>query len=395
MELKYTKINLETATREEIQAEIDRMQKQSYEWKNEEQAIKLTINSIYGAMGNKWLVCFDPEVAETVTLQGQDLIKFAEVVVNAYFAKFWHLDKELHAKLGLTTVGEVKKPVNIYIDTDSCYVCFDEVVQSCDWQSKFESPKEFILAINKERLKPYLQKQFDIYAKKWNTVNQQDFELETISASGIWLAKKKYILDKVWEDGINIEPLTEIVHKGIELAQSSTPTFARKNLTELVKYVLTQKKSLDKKVFTQKLREIKDEFRLADPDTVSSGRSVNDYSKWIINDTTSFEVAKAPPIHVRAAGYYNYMLNKNAEMKQKYEMIRSGDKIKFYYVATKSSNENDVFAYHPGNYPYEFAPPINYDLMFEKTILDPMNRIIKSMGQGNVPPGLQIIHALF
>ena len=348
MEFKYTNINLETATREEIQNEIDRMQKQSYAWKNEEGSIKLCINGIYGALGNKWLVCFDPEVAETVTSQGQDLIKFAEVVVNAYFAKFWHLDKELHAKLGLTTVGEVKKPVNIYIDTDSvdknsvihskdfgkitianfwnmyakngytkdkrgnelvnldenqvyvenwdkdvkwsdvkriirhkvtkkkykvrtksgkdiiitgdhsimvirdgkkikmcateidikkdlligidadyniskcnmrtykfeeiesvecigeweneyvydlemydethtfiandilvhnsCYVCFDEVVQSCDWQSKFESPKEFILAINKERLKPYLQKQFDIYAKKWNTANQQDFE---------------------------------------------------------------------------------------------------------------------------------------------------------------------------------------------------------------------------
>jgi len=119
MEFEYTTINLETATREEIQSEINRMQKLSYEWKNEEQAIKLTINSIYGAMGNKWLVCFKTEVAETVTLQGQDLIKFAEKVINAYFSKFWHLDKDLHEKLGLTKVSEVSKPVNIYIDTDS------------------------------------------------------------------------------------------------------------------------------------------------------------------------------------------------------------------------------------------------------------------------------------
>lgn len=394
MEFKYTDIDLETATREEIQAEIDRMQKLSYEWKNEEQAIKLTINSIYGAMGNKWLVCFNSEVAETVTLQGQDLIKFAEKVVNAYFAKFWHLDKELHNKLGLTTVTEVKKPVNIYIDTDSCYVCFEDVIKSCDWQNNYKDEKEFILALNKFRLKAYLQKQFDIYAEKWNTVNQQDFEMETISRSGIWLAKKKYILDKVWEDGIDIEPLTEVVHKGIELAQSSTPIFARKKLAELVTYVLTKKKSIDKKAFTQLLREIKEEFMLADPDTVSSGRSVNNYQKWILNDSTQFEVAKAPPIHVRAAGYYNYLLNQNAEMKQKYELIRSGGKVKFYYVAIKSSNENDVFAYHPGNYPYEFAPPINYDLMFQKTILDPMNRIMRAMGLGEVPPGLQIIHAL-
>jgi len=277
---------------------------------------------------------------------------------------------------------------------NSCYVCFEDIIKSCDWQNNYKDEKEFILALNKFRLKAYLQKQFDIYAEKWNTVNQQDFEMETISRSGIWLAKKKYILDKVWEDGIDIESLTEVVHKGIELAQSSTPMFARTKLSELVTYVLTKKKSLDKKAFTQILREIKEEFRLADPETVSSGRSVNNYDKWVLNDSTAFEVAKATPIHVRAGGYYNYLLNQNPVMKQKYEMIRSGGKVKFYYVKVKSSSENDVFAYHPGNYPYEFAPPINYDLMFEKTILDPMNRIMKAMGQGEIPPGLQIIHAL-
>ena len=46
------------------------------ELKNEEQAIKLTMNSIYGAIGNNWFVCFNPDVAEAVTLQGQDLIKY-------------------------------------------------------------------------------------------------------------------------------------------------------------------------------------------------------------------------------------------------------------------------------------------------------------------------------
>lgn len=102
-----------------MQAEIARMTALSNEWKNEEQAVKLVINGMYGALGNKWLAYFNPVVAETVTLQGQDLIKFAERVMNAYFNKFWHLDKELHEKLGLTEVKEVKRPVNIYSDTDS------------------------------------------------------------------------------------------------------------------------------------------------------------------------------------------------------------------------------------------------------------------------------------
>lgn len=396
-DFKYTSIDLNTATREEIELEIKRMKALSNTWKNEEQAVKLTINSIYGAMGNKWLVCFNPAVAETITLQGQDLIKFAEKVLNAYFNKFWHLDEELHKKMGIS--GEVKpvmKPVNIYSDTDSCYVTFEEVLKSCEWKNEqIQNEKQFILAINEHRLTEYLNKQFDRYAEKWNTRNQMDFELENISESGVWLAKKKYILDKVWESGIDIDPLTEIVYKGIELAQSSTPQFARKKLDEIIKYVLTKKRDLDKKELTSMLRKLKEEYKMTEPDTAALGRSVNDYNKWVINDTTAFEVTKAPPIHVRAAGYYNFLLNKNVEMKRKYQLIRSGDKVKFYYVKTKSMNENDVFAYIPGQYPYEFAPPINYDLMFEKTILDPINRIMVALDLGVIPPGLQIVHSLF
>lgn len=565
MQMKYTEIDLANATREQVQAEIARMTALSNEWKNEEQAVKLVINGMYGALGNKWLAYFNPVVAETVTLQGQDLIKFAERVMNAYFNKFWHLDKELHEKLGLTEVKEVKRPVNIYSDTDSvaadsqimdknlgkisieefwhtyakmfgyskdlrdneivlldenivqaenwdndvkwssvkriirhrvtkqkyrieteggksvvitndhscvvirdghriklkpaeinvetdmvvciyenqtirtfklekiksvepigefideyvydlemyedpkskndthtfvandilvhnsCYISFEEVIQSCDWQGKFDSPKDLIIAINKNRISEYLNKQFDRYAEKFGTANFQDFELETISESGIWLAKKKYILNKRWEDGIDIPTLTEIMYKGIELAQSSTPQFARTKLDWLMRYILEKKRDLSKRELTQLLRKIKEEFRMADPNDVSMGRSVNDYAKYIRNDSTGFEVADKTPIHVRAAGYHNYLLNQNADMKRKYEMLKGGNKVKFYYVKVSNDRENNVFAYTPGNYPYEFAPPIDYDLMFEKSILDPINRVMVAFGMGEIPPGLQIV----
>ena len=41
-----------------------------------------------------------------------------------------------------------------------------------------------------------------------------------------------------------------------------------------------------------------------------------------------------------------------------------------YFSTDKSC---DVFAYAPGEYPYEFAPDVDHDRQFEKTILDPMN----------------------
>lgn len=392
MELQYTKIDIDKASVDEIKSEIERLQFLSSEYKSEEQSVKLLINSLYGALGNKWLVCFNPVVAEAITLQGQDLIKYAELIINKYFTEFWHQDKELHEKIGLTEeVKPIKKSTVVYMDTDSCYVSFEEVVNSCNYEG---DPKEFILKINEYRLTAYLNKQFDNYAKKWNTINQQDFELENISDAGIWLAKKKYLLDVVWESGIDIDPLTQIIFKGIELAQSSTPLFAREKLKELVKYILLRKDTLDKREITNMMRKMKEEFKLAEPEKISMGRSISDYAKFILNDTTAFEVAKGPPIHVRAAGYFNYLLNKNEQMKAKYQLIRSGDKVKFYYVKTRTQHENDVFAYLPGNYPYELAPPIDYDLMFTKTILDPLNRIMEAIGLGAIPPGLQIVHAL-
>jgi DNA polymerase elongation subunit (family B) len=165
----------------------------------EEQAIKLTMNSIYGAIGNNWFVCFNPDVAEAVTLQGQDLIKHSEKIIFRYFSEFWHNDKELHEKLGLTSVRKITRPMTIYGDTDSNYVAFQDVVSSCDWKG---DPKDLVLKINEYRLKEYLNKCFELYSKKWGTTNYQDFELERISESIINIAKKKYIQHILFEDGI-------------------------------------------------------------------------------------------------------------------------------------------------------------------------------------------------
>ena len=59
----------------------------------QEQGIKLIINSIYGAFANEYFHFYNISVAETVTLQGQDAIKFTERMVDKYFKEFFHRDK--------------------------------------------------------------------------------------------------------------------------------------------------------------------------------------------------------------------------------------------------------------------------------------------------------------
>lgn len=385
--------NYDNLSLSELQDRLYELKKIASDCKNEEQGVKLTLNSIYGALGNQYFACFNTDVAESVTLQGQDLIKFAEKILNKYFHDHWHLDTELHEKLKITNIKPISRDMVIYIDTDSNYVNFGAVVNSCEFDYH---PLEFLFNLNEYRLKDYLNNCFDIYSKKWNTENFQDFELESISRNGIFLGKKKYVLNLAWESpGTHqIADLSRIKPTGVEMVQGGTAPFVRANLSSLLKHIFEKGKAFDIREFVKILKDVKAEFRVQQPDMITIGTSVNNIEKFIINDTSKFEYGKGCPMHVRAAGYHNYILN-NSKYKTKYSLIRSSEKIKYYFVNTKNELENNVFGYLNGSYPYEFAPPINYDEQFNRTILDPINRFIEAMGYPPLSHNLLLVNALF
>jgi DNA polymerase elongation subunit (family B) len=387
-EIDYMSMSLE-----ELNIKLLEIQKKSSDFYNTEQGIKLTLNSIYGATGNQYFALFNPDVAESVTLQGQDIWKFAEKIVNRYFNEMWHLDTEVHEKMGVRNVRKINLDFVIYGDTDSNYINFGAVIDSCEYDY---DPFEFVQRLNEYRLKDYIKKCYEIYAKKWNTENYQDFELESLSYGGIFLGKKKYVLHIAWQDpNKDLFPrLSKIKSTGIELAQGGTAPFAREKLTYLLSYIFEKGKSFDLREFVKILKEIKNEFKVQNPDQISIGTSVNNIEKFIINDTAKFEVGKGCPMHVRAAGYHNYVLN-NSKYKAKYSLIRSSEKIKFYYVKTKSEAENNVFGYLNGSYPYEYAPPVDFDEQFNRVILEPINRFVEAMGYTPLSPNLLLVRALF
>lgn len=120
IEFSLCKINPYKSSIEELKAEIDRLKNIKDEYFNLEQSIKIFINSIYGGCASPYFVGFNVNVAEAVTLQGQELIKFTNACLDDYFLKQWHLDTELHKKIGLTYVNQIKeKSLIVYNDTDS------------------------------------------------------------------------------------------------------------------------------------------------------------------------------------------------------------------------------------------------------------------------------------
>lgn len=361
---------------EKIKEEIKAIKNEASKYYDYEQAVKLCLNSIYGAFGNPYFYFFNVDIAETITLQGKDAILYTEALINKYFKDFWHKDFDAHSQMGIRVLDKIEKPVGIYIDTDSIFIKFDEVIKKTDWDG---DEKEFILKLYEVRLGTYIEKILEKYANDNNAENFLSFELESIAKNAIWLAKKKYMQNIVWKDpGIYYDDLTKISSKGFEIIQSSTPVFAREKLKELLTYVFSVKE-LNMKDFSIRLKEIRRQFKLANTDHISFSKKINNYQKYILNDYDDFEVGSKCPIGVRAAGYHNYLLH-NSKLKGKYQPLSNGEKLKLYYSTDKSC---EVFAYAPGDFPYEFAPPVDYDTQFEKTILDPINRVITAMGFKN------------
>ena len=80
---------------------------------NQQMGIKILMNSLYGALANKYFRYFDHRIAEGVTLSGQRAIKCAEKAVN----------DEMINLLG------VESDYVVAIDTDSVYINMAPLVE--------------------------------------------------------------------------------------------------------------------------------------------------------------------------------------------------------------------------------------------------------------------------
>ena len=255
---------------------------------------------------------------------------------------------------------------------------------------------DFIQGLDYYRYAGYFKKCLEEYAASYGVVNKEDFELERISESVIYLAKKKYIQHIVHEDGLNYDRLTYIYPKGVELVRSSTPLFARDKIVNIIKYLFTNPDTFNIRELLKLVKNLKKEFDLCVPDKIddiSMQSSCSNYHEKVLNDKDKLEFVNGTHFAVKASAYYNHLLHKNKDLQSKYELIKSGSKIKYYYV--KNSNLGKVFAYLRGSYPIEIAPEIDLEEQFAKCILSPINSIIEPLGLPEITKRLSVVLDIF
>lgn len=411
----------ETCSIEELEAEVNRMKDLEDFYESKQLGEKLFLNSMYGAVSSKYFVGYNLEVSKSITLQGQDLNHFSENCVNKYFSGVFQNDVELHKKLGIRTedaqkvvIGKGRLTVkNEYYteeykqknnlthlvgnqtltvagDTDSIYVEFGRIVNQLNIPD--EQQTEFVVALWNEGCGPFMEKCYDAYAKHYNCKeNLEVLELEKVCRTTILYAKKHYAMEEIWEEpGVFLPEMQNIIYKGLEVIQGSTPPYARKCQKEMIEYVLgcyahsNERPKLDDLI--DMLKKFRREMEIQDIETIAKGTSLSDYEKFILEDKKNVVIGAHCPIHVNAAAWYNHKLLNNKKYLMRYSRIKSKDKVKWYYC--QKSGDMGAFAFLPNNYPIEFAPKIDYDEQFKKTIFEPLNRLLCILGYTNVPSNL-------
>ena len=296
---------------------------------------------------------------------------------------------------------------------NSAYITLQPLIDACN--IPLDQQLEFDLAFYEEILEGYMDEKFDEYAKRNHCKhNYEKFELEKISRTIIMLAKKNYMCDVEWIDtGTRFDPLEHITYTGFDVVKGTTTDYCREEMKTFVNYVMGILNSGRKPTLSEivsKLKEIKKRFIMQNPNDISITKGISNYENFVKNDKTpdieyyQFKTKvdengneyltkdKLPiPIHVRAAAVYNNILfNKGKKYKSKYSLLKSGEKVRFYYTG-----EDTVFGFVPDSFPIEFAPAIDIDIQFEKMLLSPLNRIVSAMGYFEIPPTLTYTKSLF
>jgi DNA polymerase elongation subunit (family B) len=339
-------------------AQIDALEKDVSRYTNLQLAKKVSLNSAYGALGNKYFRFFDTRIAEGITTAGQLSIRWIETRINAW----------MNMILGTDEVDYV-----IASDTDSIYLNLAPLVRKVGMDTK--DKRTTVRWINKACEEKIQQRIDDIYGDLAAYMNAYDQKMimkrEAIADKAIWTAKKRYILN-VWDnEGVEYaEPSLKIM--GLEAVKSSTPSACREKIKQATKIIMNKTES-DMIKFIDQFR---DQFKTLPLEEISFPRGVNGLSEYA--DGNDFK--KGTPIHVKGALVYNREL-RDRKLTKRYETIKDGEKIKFCYLKQPNPFKNNTIAFLNA-VPKEFDADkyIDYDTQFEKSFVEPLKIILNSIG---------------
>ena len=322
-----------------------------------EQALKILANSGYGALGEASFRYFRVDIATAITLTGRlFVISHVSKVVND------HLNK---------VCGTTDVEYCIYGDTDSVFIKLDAWVK----MHKFDETNiDFVVTQIDEYMQnviePLIEESYiDLMAYIGAKRNDRMvMKREVISDSCIFRGKKNYMM-QVWDnEGVRYSA-AYYKRMGIETAKTSTAQIIRDKLEECLNIVINFEHEEPSKLKAI-VDDFRDEFNKVEILSIAKPSGVNDIEKWLDDKGN---IISGCPIHVRGAIVYNQFINSTPELKNAYEEIKDGDKIKFVNLKLPNILHSHVVAFIDDIPPeMEILESIDRKTQFEKTFMKPL-----------------------
>ncbi len=362
--VKYKGLMIET--KKKLTKEKDRTKKRELsnlvsKYHNMQHNLKITLNSAFGAMGNEHFRFFDQRIAEAVTTSGQLSIKWIEKEINRYLNSLLKTEEE--------------KDFVVAVDTDSVYICMDDLVKQVYGDTIVDKNKvvDFLDKVCSEQMEKIIDKSYQKLAKYMNAFDQKMvMKRENLADRALWTAKKRYIMNVYDSEGVRYEePQLKIM--GIEAIRSSTPAACKDKMKHIFKIIMngTENDAINY------IDEFKKEFQSLNAEDIFFPRSVRGIKKY--HDAAQL-YKKGTPIHVKGALLYNKLL-KDKKLLNSYPTIKDGEKIKFAYLKKQNTTGGEVIAIMNQLPPeLDLQQYIDYDKQFEKAFIEPMSSVMNAVG---------------
>ncbi len=264
---------------------------------------KIRLNSMYGALGNKYFKFFDVRLAESTTRSGQGVLMHMVRTVAQWID------------------GEYMYPSEstIYSDTDSCYFLTHA--------NNLEEALAVGRMIEKKVNKSFPEFCQDAFLCNDDYKEMISAELDVIASKSIFIKKKYYVMQLAWSGGSETD---KIKLMGVSLKKTTIPKAVATKLTKFVQDLLKGK------------------------DWAEIGQEIVEYKDWIISKASVGEIGLPKGIkginekeeeykagdtkvklsgHASASLFYNLCLDQYEDKESM--RIFSGMKIKTYYLRKK------------------------------------------------------------
>ena len=365
-------------TDQELLDHFHHVQLQLGELYNKQKALKILLNSYYGATGFPGFRWYDLRMSTSVTLGGQVGIKIAANAVDDF----------------LHTICPNEPSACIGGDTDSFYVNFGPYAEKLGLTT-VDQISDYIKDVLEPVIEQACKKYFDYMNHFEFCLN---FKREVIAETGFFLDKKKrYAMLVKDSEGVRFnEPELKVV--GLELLRSSTPAAVKPWLEEAILVILENNRHKLVRWLKDK-REIYETLPIED---ISQNSSVSNISKYLVpvrklnGEFDGYKVVKPTttvvgedgtektrglgiPINSMAAINFNDYIWR-LKLDKQYEAIREGSKIKLLRLKPNPYNYEVIGYEGYWNKDFDLTPFIDRDTMFEKTFKQFIRNITNTFG---------------